>query len=101
MPAAQDKSTLYEFTLPNGTTKASLPKFDYMPFDGEAYLETEGATPHNTTMFQLGLVEAIDAAVAKKIRDAKPNRKWFREFWTGWEAESLVAAGESPASDAT
>lgn len=102
MPAARDKSKLYEFTLPNGS-KGSLPKFDYMPFEGEEYFdkESQSPTPRNSSMYYLGLVEVLDPALGKRLRAAKPDREWFANFWNDWVDAGKAKPGESSASDAT
>lgn len=98
-PAARLKKNQFIFEL-DGTTE-SLPKMEFMTPEGEDYLAEIADKSMQSRDYILGLVEAIDPDLGKRLREARLARDQLKAFYDAWLESSKVDPGESSASDGT
>ncbi|MGW6121506.1 hypothetical protein ACWFRF_20860 [Nocardia sp. NPDC055165] len=104
-PAGQLKINRFEFKL--GAKTVSLPKLEFLPPEGEEFIDKAAITPMSNRDYFLGLVDAIgeaeaeDAAIGKTLRRMRLHRDQLTALHTAWKDSSKVDEGESSASDAS
>lgn len=95
-PAGDLKENRFEFKL--GTKTVSLPKMEFLPPDGEDFIDSAATKPMSNRTYFLGLVEAIDPEIGKALRAKRLHRDQIIALHEAWKDSSKVDEGESSAS---
>lgn len=98
-PAGHLKKNRFEFKL--GDETASLPKLEFLPPEGDDYLDEVADRGMSNRTFILGFVDAVSPEVGAKLRALKLSRDQVNAFYEGWKNSSKVTPGESKASVST
>lgn len=102
-PAGHLKINRFEFKL--GGKTVSLPKMEFLPPEGEDFIDKAAVKPMSNRDYFLGLVDAIgeaaeeDAEIGKKLRAMRLHRDQLVALHNAWKDSSKVDEGESSASD--
>lgn len=101
IPAAAGhlKKNRFEFAL--GEETLSLPKLEFVPSESDDYLADVAIRALPQKEFILGFIEATDAEVGKKVREARLSRDQVDALYTAWGKASKISVGESSASESS
>ncbi|WP_342800971.1 hypothetical protein [Nocardia sp. No.11] len=93
------KKNRFEFKIPGSTEVLSLPFQEFMPAEGEEYIDENVRDPKlSRRQYILGLMAAIDPAVGEKVAAAALDRKQLGDLFDAWLAASAVDPGKSSRS---
>lgn len=98
-PAGSLKKNRFEFEL--GEEVLSLPKLEFVPPEGEDYLDESSEKGLTRYQFIQGFMAAIDPDLGKKVAAARLARDQLYALYDAWTSASKVTPGESSASESS